>query len=25
MFVDNFEKFESHVDATVRGAAPKAA
>lgn len=25
MFIDNFEKFESHVDDTVRGAAPKAA
>ncbi len=25
MFIDNFEKFESHVDATVIGAAPKAA
>ncbi len=25
MFIDNFEKFESHVDETVIGAAPKAA
>ena len=25
MFIDNFAKFESHVDAGVLGAAPKAA
>ena len=25
MFIDNFEKFEGHVDATVMGAAPRAA
>ncbi len=25
MFIDNFEKFEAHVDANVKGAAPKAA
>ena len=25
MFIDNFEKFESHVDDSVKGAAPKAA
>ena len=25
MFIDNFEKFESHVDASVKEAAPRAA
>ncbi|MGI9356231.1 MAG: phosphoenolpyruvate carboxykinase [Rhizobiaceae bacterium] len=25
MFIDNFEKFENHVDASVKGAAPRAA
>ena len=23
MFIDNFEKFEAHVDATIMGAAPR--